>query len=182
MKIAITGHSTGIGQALANLYSAQGHEIVGLSRRDGNNIRNIPKIVELIEPCDMFINNAQAGYAQTELLFEIWNRWQGQPKQIMLISTMMTISPTATLPGSEMDHYRIQKMALEEACRQLAHKSLHPKITLVRPGSVATQSTDDPTNHANVDKWAETLVAVLKLANDNDLSILELSLSPNLHG
>ena len=44
MKIAITGHTAGIGQALAKLYGQQGHQIVGLSRREGNNIRNIPKI------------------------------------------------------------------------------------------------------------------------------------------
>ena len=45
MKIAITGHSAGIGQALAMLYVKQGHEVVGLSRRNGYNIRSIPKVV-----------------------------------------------------------------------------------------------------------------------------------------
>ena len=49
MKIAITGHSAGIGQALAQVYQSQGHDIVGLSKRDGHNIRNIPKIIEYIE-------------------------------------------------------------------------------------------------------------------------------------
>ena len=29
MKIAITGHTAGIGQALALIYQLQGHEIVG---------------------------------------------------------------------------------------------------------------------------------------------------------
>ena len=71
MKIAITGHTAGIGKSLTQIYQSQGHEIIGLSRREGNNIRNIPKISDQIEPCDMFVNNAQAGYAQTELLFEI---------------------------------------------------------------------------------------------------------------
>lgn len=42
MKIAITGHTAGIGQALAKAY--EGHEIIGLSKRDGNNIRNVAKI------------------------------------------------------------------------------------------------------------------------------------------
>ena len=64
MKIAITGHTAGIGQALAEAY--YGNEIVGLSKREGNNIRNTLKIADAIEPCDMFINNAQAGFAQTE--------------------------------------------------------------------------------------------------------------------
>ena len=58
MKIAITGHSAGIGQALAKIYTEQGHDIVGLSRRTGYNIRSIPKVATMIEPCDVFINNA----------------------------------------------------------------------------------------------------------------------------
>ena len=66
MKIAITGHTAGIGQAFANILQGRGHDIVGLSKRNGDNIRNIVKIVEKITPCDLFINNAQAGYAQTE--------------------------------------------------------------------------------------------------------------------
>ena len=41
MKIAITGHSAGIGQALAKQYEARGHEIVGLSKRYGHNIKKI---------------------------------------------------------------------------------------------------------------------------------------------
>ena len=89
MKIAITGHTAGIGQALAKLYGQQGHQIVGLSRREGNNIRNIPKIADQIESCDMFVNNAQAGYAQTELLFEMAQRWQGTKKHIVVISTKL---------------------------------------------------------------------------------------------
>ena len=93
MKIAITGHSAGIGQALAETY--YGHEIVGISRRDGNNIRNIPKIADLIEPCDLFINNAQSGFAQTELLFEVHRRWADTQKHIMVISTMMTQQPVS---------------------------------------------------------------------------------------
>ena len=83
MNIAITGHSAGIGQALARIYETHGHEIVGLSRRNGYNIRSLPKVAGMIEPCDMFINNAQTQYAQTELLYAVWQRWQGQEKYIV---------------------------------------------------------------------------------------------------
>ena len=71
MKIAITGGTAGIGQALGDLYEQQGHEVVRLSRRTGHNIRIIPRTADAIEPCDIFINNAQVGFAQTELLFEM---------------------------------------------------------------------------------------------------------------
>ena len=75
MKIAITGGTSGIGQAMGNEYEHRGHEVLRLSRRTGHNIRSIPKIADVIDPCDVFVNNAQAGFAQTELLFEMSQRW-----------------------------------------------------------------------------------------------------------
>jgi NADP-dependent 3-hydroxy acid dehydrogenase YdfG len=178
MKIAITGHSAGIGQALANEYAKHGHTIIGLSKRDGNNIRNIPKIASLIAPCDMFINNAQAGYSQTELLFELAQQWQGTGKHIMVISTMMTQDPVSVIPGLGMDHYRVQKIALEEAVQQIRHRRLGVKITIVRPGYIATQPGQTVPPAADVNNWARTLVNMFKLANDNNLNIPDISLGP----
>ena len=57
MKIAITGGTAGIGLALAKLFEESKHELIVLSRRNGYNIRSLPKIAGMIEPCDMFINN-----------------------------------------------------------------------------------------------------------------------------
>ena len=178
MKIAVTGHTAGIGQALAYEYSLDGHEIVGLSKREGNNIRNTLKICDQIEPCDMFVNNAQAGYAQTELLFEIAQRWQGTKKHIIVISTMMTQDPVSSLPGLDMDHYRLQKITLEEAVCQIRHRRLGIKITLVRPGNIATSPEKTVPPSADVDNWAKTLISVLKMADANDLSIPDISLGP----
>ena len=178
MKIAITGHTAGIGQALAQIYSQHGHDIVGLSRREGNNIRNIPKICDQIEPCDVFVNNAQAGYAQTELLFEMAQRWQGTKKHIIVISTMMTQDPVSSLPGLGMDHYRLQKIALEEAVRQIRHRRLGIKITVVRPGNIATSPDKTVPPSADVDNWAKTLLGLLDMAKNNNLSIPDISLGP----
>jgi NAD(P)-dependent dehydrogenase (short-subunit alcohol dehydrogenase family) len=163
MKIAITGHTAGIGQALAEAY--YGHEIVGLSKRDGNNIRNVPKIADQIEPCDVFINNAQAGFAQTELLFEVHRRWEHTQKRIVVISTMMAQHPVSVMEG--MDEYRLQKVTLENAVHQLRYKNPQgPGITLVRPGRV-----EDP------ELWARTLVGLFKMAEANGLTIPDISLT-----
>lgn len=178
MRIAITGHTAGIGKALAKEYTAIGHEIVGLSRRDGHNIRNIPKICDHIESCDMFVNNAQAGYSQTEILFEMAKRWQGTKKQIVVISTMMTQDPISVLPGLDMDQYRIQKVALEAAVQQIRSRRLGIKIAIVRPGYVATQPGQESPPAADVDVWAKTLIALLKIAQDNSLIIPDISLGP----
>lgn len=178
MKIAITGHSAGIGKALAEIYLQQGHEVVGLSKRDGNNIRITPKIADLIEPCDLFINNAQAGYAQTELLFEMARRWTGTKKHIMIMSTMMTQDPTSVLPGLDMDHYRVQKIALEEAVKQIRNRRLGIRITIVRPGDVATDVSKTVPPSADVNNWARTLIEIMNSAKENNLVIPEISLGP----
>ncbi len=178
MKIAITGHTAGIGQALARIYQTQGHDIVGISRREGNNIRNITKIADLIEPCDVFVNNAQAGYAQTELLFETARRWQGTKKQIIVISTMMTQDPVSELPGLDMDQYRVQKVALEHAVQQIRHRRIGVKLTIVRPGNIATSADKTVPPAADVDNWAQTLLTMLDLAKANNLRIPDISLDP----
>lgn len=178
MKIAITGHTAGIGRALSQQYTALGHEIVGLSRREGNNIRNIPKICDQIEPCDVFVNNAQAGYAQTELLFEMARRWSNTGKQIVVVSTMMTQDPVSVLPGLDMDHYRVQKVALEEAVKQIRSRWLGIKFILVRPGNIATSSDKTVPPAADVDNWAGTLIHILETVNKRNLTIQDISLGP----
>jgi len=153
MKIAITGHSAGIGQALAKMCHSHGHEVIGLSRRNGYNIRSLPKVAGMIEPCDMFINNAQVGFAQTELLFEIWRRWEGQEKTIVNISTQMTdlIVP----PKREWDEYIIQKKALELAEELLTERNMWPRQIMIRPGSIATQPGQSPPEYTDVDHYAQ---------------------------
>jgi nucleoside-diphosphate-sugar epimerase len=178
-KIAITGHSAGIGQALSKIYESQGHEVIGLSRRNGFNIRNTLKIVELVKPCDMFINNAQVGFAQTEILYAVYEEWKGVPnKKIINISTMMTLEPTSPIKGYDMIQYYTQKIALEEAHKQLLHLHNWPKLCLVKPGAVATQPNQtSPKPYANVDTWARALVTILD--QGDDLEVSEISLGVN---
>jgi NADP-dependent 3-hydroxy acid dehydrogenase YdfG len=178
MKIAITGGTAGIGQALGNEYQSLGHEVLRLSRRTGHNIRVTPKIADVLESCDMFINNAQVGFAQTELLFEIAQRWAGSGKHIMVISTMMTQDPVSVLPGLDMMAYRIQKTTLEQAISQIRNSRLGIKITLVRPGNIATSVDKTVPPAADVDNWAKFLVRTLETAQANNLVIPDISLGP----
>jgi NAD(P)-dependent dehydrogenase (short-subunit alcohol dehydrogenase family) len=182
MKIAITGHTAGIGKAFAEQLSQRGHTIVGISRREGENIRRIPHTASLIEPCDLFINNAQAVYAQTELLYEVWSRWQSDKrtdKHIWNISTMMTEQPINSNPDGQdditMSQYRNQKLALEEASRQLRFKKPWPRISVIRPGGVATQKNFDNAGKADANWWVKTVIDTFS-QNDN-INITEISIS-----
>ena len=177
MKIAITGHTHGIGKAFAVQLTERGHSIVGISRRDGENIRRIPHTASLIEPCDMFVNNAQSQYAQTELLYEVWQRWKGQEKYIWNISTMMTEQPINGTPDDQddiiMSQYRNQKLALEEASRQLRFKSKWPNISIIKPGGVATQPTWNNTNKADANLWVKSIIDIF--SHNNNINISEIS-------
>jgi len=156
MKIAITGHSAGIGRALTNLLEQRGHEIVGLSKRYGHNIHSIPKISKLIEPCDIFVNNAQSHFAQTDLLFAVWRLWRGQDKKIFNISTEMVTMDVP--PREDWDEYLIQKKTLEEAHRMLSIRSKLPMMKIIRPGSIATQPGQQPPEYQDVNEYAMTIV------------------------
>ena len=178
MKIAITGHTAGIGQAFAKLLKSRGHEIVGISRRTGENIRRTEHVANLISPCDMFINNAQTQYAQTELLYAMWQRWQGkEEKYIWNISTQMAEQPVNGTPDGQddivMNAYRNQKIALEEASRQLRFKNAWPSISVIRPGGVATQAQFDNSNKSNVDRWAQSIIDIF--SHNEHISISEIS-------
>jgi len=178
MQIAITGHTAGIGQAFAKILKSRGHEIVGISRRTGDNIRRTEHTAKLIEHCDMFINNAQTQYAQTELLYAVWSRWQGQEgKYIWNISTRMTEYPINSRPNGQedlvMSAYRNQKLALEEASQQLRFKNIWPSISVIRPGGVATQAQFDNSNKADVDQWAQSIIDIF--SHNENISISEIS-------
>lgn len=174
MKIAITGGTSGIGQALGDLYESRGHEVLRLSRRTGHNIRSVPKVADAIEESEMFINNAQAGFAQTELLFEIWRRWRGQHKRIVVVSTMMAAAPISPMDG--MEEYWLQKHTLEEACSQLRNKSHWPKITIIRPGAVATQpGQESPRPYCDPVAWAEVAVKCMDLGG-SEIEVSDFSI------
>jgi len=164
MKIAITGHRKGIGQAFAEQLSARGHEIVGISRSDGENIRRTAHTASIIETCDMLINNAISFYAQTELLFEVWHTWQHtkEVRHIWNISTKVCEQDhdidIKGLTMRESMQYRNQKMALELAHEQLNAQDSNIKMTLIRPGSVNTQTFSDP-NSISAEAYVKQVLA-----------------------
>lgn len=179
MRIAITGDTAGIGAALGRALAKRGHDIVGLSKRNGYNIRITPKIVELIRDCDMFVNNAQVDFAQTQLLYGVWRCWQEHPeKTIWNISTMLTQCPSTTditdLDPVDMNMYRNQKLALEDAHNQLKFFGHGPKMCLIKPGNVNTHP--GKTRACDVDEWADAVVNAYAGAYEQNMHLEEISI------
>lgn len=168
MKIAITGHKRGIGKAFAEQLSMRGHEIVGISRSDGENIRRVVHTASMIQPCDIFINNAISMYAQTELLFEVWHRWHDSPEahQIWNISTLACEwgedKKINGLTMRESMEYRNRKMALELAHTQLDAQESNIQMRLIRPGAVKTQ-TFSVENSITAEEYVKGVLSKIEL-------------------
>ena len=64
MKIAITGHSRGIGKELFDIFK-EDNQVEGFSRSNGYDISTQHQLISRsIKDCDIFINNAWAGFSQ----------------------------------------------------------------------------------------------------------------------
>lgn len=132
MKVAITGHTSGIGKALTNVFL----DSVGFSRKNGYDLHNRfirEKMYNEISDCDVFINNADLGWNQSVLLYELWEKWKDKDKLIVNIG-----SDAADYNQSIARPYNIQKRALQDACLQLQQASQPCKVVLVKPGYVDT--------------------------------------------
>ena len=85
MKYAVTGHTYGIGQALHRKLGG-----LGFSRSTGYDICDPAVRRSIIDTCsdvDVFINNAPAGFGQSQLLLELWEEWRDKDKTIINVGS-----------------------------------------------------------------------------------------------
>ena len=130
MKIAITGHTSGIGKALHEIFP----DAVVFSRSNGFDL-TIPQLRQRmyteIDDCDVFINNAPIGTNQSTLLYELWGQWKDSKKIIVNIG-----SDAADYDND--DTYTIQKRFLQDLCLQYQQSTAACKAILIKPGYVDT--------------------------------------------
>jgi len=128
----------------------------------------------------MWINNAQSGYAQVELLYQVMKVWDGdRSKMIWNISTMLTqqsaLPEISGMSAMSLMEYKNQKQSLEQAHHEL--KSRGVRMCLIRPGAVATQSYNQAgVNAADVYQWTAAVCDLYIHARQNLLWPEELSL------
>jgi NAD(P)-dependent dehydrogenase (short-subunit alcohol dehydrogenase family) len=139
MKVAITGHTQGIGLALATVFEQYGHEVVGFSRANGFDISDSHcRQMILSHDVDVFINNAYHPTGQTDLLNEAINRWHYSNTLIVHISSKCIMFPTDD-PDPQVQSfqevYKAAKLAQEEIINAvLPHRN--PKLLNIIPGVV----------------------------------------------
>lgn len=142
MKVAITGHTSGIGKALAEHFSD--HSVSGFSRSNGYDISIkgvIEKIAEETKDHDLFLNCAYSeedGSAQMMLLYAIVHRWRRLPER-SIISIGSTSADGIT---PYRDPYGPHKVALDKATEQLQRTSAC-RVMALRLGFTDTPMSAD---------------------------------------
>ena len=143
--IAITGTTRGIGEAISDLLEEEGHNIISLNRSAGFDL-TLPwdqlehKLYPAIKHADIFINNAQREFTQTKILQYLFTNWKNEnDKAIINISS--TVGDKRQDAKGKWNKYQIQKIALDEACKQLEGMG-KCKVTNIRPGWVDTEALE----------------------------------------
>lgn len=132
MKIAITGHTTGLGHSFYQECIARGHEVEGFSRSNGHDLRNYSKVGTMIDKIvgfDIFINNAKPDYAQAQILYRLVRAQSC--KVIISIGSEVIISPSDWTDTFLLE-YVTQKMALAHA-NQILSKVTSQQLILLNP-------------------------------------------------
>lgn len=136
MNIGITGHTKGLGHAFFKLFKSQGHEVVGFSRSNGHDIvEKIDDIINTVKDFDMFINNAYAPIAQTELLSRLIIEWQGTDKVIVNISSKVVVMDE---PPAMVKDYADNKLN-QNLLIAKRHTTASPRIFNITLGIVDTE-------------------------------------------
>lgn len=131
-RLAVTGHTSGLGQAIYQLYPSS----VGFSRSNGYDISNADdraRIINQSSQCDVFVNNAYAGNAQIDLLYELFANWHDSDRFIINISSN---SGDGIKP--DPNRYAVYKSALDKASQQLTYRKSRCKICNLRFGWLDT--------------------------------------------
>jgi NAD(P)-dependent dehydrogenase (short-subunit alcohol dehydrogenase family) len=150
MKVAITGHTKGIGQGLYDYFQTHGHDVCGFSRSNGFALPDAEsRVLDAIKDCDIFINNALPISSQLFLLKELWPLWAQQDKKIIVIGSLISHVPIDSIQVSDewkengleqTQHYRQGKKELDDLCKALRYESTAIRCSLIsiHPGYVAT--------------------------------------------
>ena len=129
MKYAITGHTKNIGKYLFDYLSPNS---IGFSRSNGYDITNRHdrrRIIQESASCDVFINNAPAGFGQSELCLELWHEWKNQNK--IIINVGSRIAESNVILDNNYAHllnYSMHKRTLKTLSEDLAKINTSVKV------------------------------------------------------
>lgn len=169
MKVAITGHTKGIGRAIANLYP----DHIGFSRSNGYDISvatHRDNIISESFTCDVFVNNAYQDNYQNLMFTDIFAHWEQDPTKTIV----NIISRAKYITGTNVDYYNHKIGLATESEQQMFGRRC--RVININPGFVMTESSKP-----DIEKYdmpyitADKCAGYVKWALEQDLEIGELS-------
>lgn len=138
MKIAITGHSSGIGKGLYDFYSKD-YEVIGFSKDNGYDIENFSDILEQSINCNLFINNAYSYYKQSEII-KAWAEQHKEQKHLIISTSSIAAEPLAEIETyyPHLIDYAKEKYAINCTSWEVNHLGYQCKSSVIMPGVVNT--------------------------------------------
>lgn len=141
MKVAITGHTSGIGQGLLNYFEFQGHEVQGYSRSNGFALPAAEhQVLDQIQDCDIFVNNALPVSSQMFFVQQLWPVWKDLNRTILVIGSVA--ASLQKIHHDEFVEYQQQKSQLDVLCKHLRYQDFPVRnscrLITVNPGFAST--------------------------------------------
>ena len=145
-RIAIIGHTRGIGKAIADLYQKKKYEVIGLSSSNGYDLQcSQIEIMEQLDECQLIVLNAYVGRGQMTLLKRIYGKFVFENKKVVVItSTSGTpVGEDEELLDPEYVEYCKNKKTLIEYIEQLQQELMNKPLSVydVCPDVVDTDMT-----------------------------------------
>jgi nucleoside-diphosphate-sugar epimerase len=177
MKIAITGHTSGIGLALFEHFQSAGHTCVGFSRSTGYDIsKSVDRGRILLESLDsdVFINNAYNNWDDSQYLMleKVATHWQGRDK--LIINSASKITDYERPKYAFLQQYRDTKILLDKFTKM--HQGL-PYISNLRFGWVDTprvvNSPEEKMSVENVIKVVDFVIQNKGILNIRSLTVVK---------
>jgi short-subunit dehydrogenase len=145
-KIAIIGHTKGIGKAISDLYRKKNYTVVGLSSSNGYDLQcSQVEIMEQLDDCQLIVLNAYVGRGQMTLLKRIYGKFVFEDKKVAVItSTSGTpMGEDEELLDPEYAEYCKNKKILIEYIEQLQQELLNKPLSVydICPDVVDTDMT-----------------------------------------
>ena len=145
-KIAIVGHTRGIGKAVADLYRKKNYTVVGLSSSNGYDLQcSQIEIMEQLDDCQLIVLNAYVGRGQMNLLKRIYGKFVFEDKKVVAITSTSgtSIGEDEEFLDPEYVEYCKNKKTLIEYIEQLQQELLNKPLSVydVCPDVVDTDMT-----------------------------------------
>jgi hypothetical protein len=120
MKIAITGHTNGLGKAVYDHFISKGHEVMGFSRSNGYDLTvDLDRIIDESKTCNYFFNNAHVNRIQAILIEKLYN-------EISIITSGSMAADYLERSGD----YPLDKKIIEDTHRKYRKISSRPMLLL----------------------------------------------------